>query len=161
MEAIAFDTRIGICTLTWSAEKITSLSLPQVHSTDADEAERGEALPAFVSNAIGDVRELLKGERRELLEIPVSIDALPAFTRRVLEQCRRIRWGQVQTYGEVAAACGKPRGAQAVGQALGRNPIALIIPCHRVVAAGNSLGGFSAPGGTQTKKLLLGLEQAL
>ncbi|RIK06998.1 MAG: cysteine methyltransferase, partial [Acidobacteria bacterium] len=68
--------------------------------------------------------------------------------------------GAVATYGEVARRVGRPAGAQAVGQALGRNPVPLIVPCHRILAAGGGIGGFSAPGSTVTKRELLALEHA-
>jgi methylated-DNA-[protein]-cysteine S-methyltransferase len=90
-------------------------------------------------------------------ELPLGIDAT-GFTRKVYEIVRSIPRGETRTYGEVAAAAGAPGGARAVGNALGRNPICLFIPCHRVVASGG-LGGFSGPGGLEQKKALLALER--
>jgi methylated-DNA-[protein]-cysteine S-methyltransferase len=86
--------------------------------------------------------------------------AIPAFNRRVYEAARRIPPGQTQTYGEIARTIGEPHGAQAVGQALGHNPFAIIVPCHRVVGA-DGFGGFSAHGGTSTKMRMLTIEGAI
>jgi methylated-DNA-[protein]-cysteine S-methyltransferase len=86
--------------------------------------------------------------------------ALPAFNQRVYAAARRIRPGTTRTYGEVALELGEPHAARAVGQALGANPFPIIVPCHRVLAAGNKAGGFSAPGGTRTKLRMLEIERA-
>jgi methylated-DNA-[protein]-cysteine S-methyltransferase len=85
---------------------------------------------------------------------------VPAFHRRVYEFARTIAPGRTMTYGEIAAHLGDPTAARAVGQALGANPFAIIVPCHRVLAAGGRAGGFSAPGGVDTKRRLLEIERA-
>ena len=84
---------------------------------------------------------------------------MPDFDRRVYEIARGIPPGRVLTYGEIASRLGTDN-ARAIGQALGRNPFAIIVPCHRVVAAGGKLGGFSAHGGATTKRRLLAIEDA-
>jgi methylated-DNA-[protein]-cysteine S-methyltransferase len=88
------------------------------------------------------------------------MDAVPEFPRRVYEVARTIPPGGTLTYGEVAARLGDARLAREVGQALGRNPFAIIVPCHRVLAAGGMPGGFSASGGVATKMRLLSIEGA-
>lgn len=87
------------------------------------------------------------------LELPVDLSAMPEFTRRVLLACRQIPFGTTMSYGELAALIGQPKAARAVGQALGRNPIPVIIPCHRVIGCGGSLTGFG--GGLEWKRNLL------
>ena len=95
-------------------------------------------------------------QRRRQLTVPVDISSLSAFGRRVLAACATIPWGATRTYGELAAQVGCPRGARAVGQALGRNPVPILIPCHRVISTDGTLGGFGA--GLAMKSRLLGLE---
>ncbi len=91
-------------------------------------------------------------------DVVVVMDQLRPFTRRVLEQCRRIPWGATTSYGRLAADCRRPRAARAVGAAMACNPVSLIIPCHRVIASDGTLRGYSAPGGLETKRRLLRLE---
>jgi len=104
------------------------------------------------------VRHHLAGRLRDFSAVLLDLDGLPTFTRRVYEAARAVPAGQTVTYGELAARCGSPGGARAVGQAMARNPVALIIPCHRVLAAGGRLGGFSGPGGLDLKVRMLALE---
>ena len=88
------------------------------------------------------------------------MERVPDFHRRVYQVARTIPPGKTLTYGDVARRLGDPGAAQAVGQALGRNPFAIIVPCHRVVAAGGRIGGFSANGGAATKRRILAIEGA-
>ena len=90
---------------------------------------------------------------------PLVLDRLPTFTRKVLDACRKIPAGKTVSYSQLAGMIGKPRASRAVGSALARNPIPLIIPCHRVIHSDGSLGKFSAPGGTDTKKKMIDLEK--
>jgi O-6-methylguanine DNA methyltransferase len=94
-------------------------------------------------------------------ELPLDLEALTPFQVSVLQAARAIPPGQVRTYGQVARAIGKPKAGRAVGQALGRNPIPIVIPCHRVVRSDGGLGGYSGGGGLQSKRLLLRLEGAI
>ena len=103
---------------------------------------------------------LLNGERRDLNDVTIDTQALPAFNRKVYDIARTIPPGATLTYGEIAERLGDKLLARAVGQALGENPIPLIVPCHRVLAAGGKTGGFSAPGGVVTKLQLLTIEGA-
>jgi methylated-DNA-[protein]-cysteine S-methyltransferase len=117
--------------------------------------------PEAVSEVIVAVTALLSGAPEDLAFVAIDMNGIPDFNRRVYEVARTIRPGSTLTYGEVARRIGEPWAAQAVGQALGRNPFAIIVPCHRVVAAGDRLGGFSADGGRITKQRLLEIEGAL
>jgi len=100
-------------------------------------------------------------DARFQFDLPVDLKQLTAFQRRVLQTARRIPPGSVWTYGQVAQVIGKPGASRAVGQALGRNPVPIVIPCHRVVASDGGLGGYSGGGGQESKKLLLRLEGAI
>ena len=106
------------------------------------------------------ITALLRGEPCDLGSIDLDMSDVPEFHCRVYAVARTIPPGRTLTYGDVAARLGEPGAARAVGQALGRNPFAIIVPCHRVVAAGGRLGGFSAGGGAVTKRRILAIEGA-
>lgn len=110
--------------------------------------------------AIASLVRLLEGGEEDISPIPVDLSALPAFDRSVLEHTRLIPQSETRTYGAIASALGSAGAARAVGRALGRNPIPILIPCHRVLAASGRSGGFSAPGGVTTKMKLLQIERA-
>ena len=116
--------------------------------------------PPFVQHAIEGIVALLTGEARDLTDVRLDLESVPSFHQRVYDVARQIKPGTTLSYGEVAARVGEPDSARAVGQALGRNPIPIIVPCHRVLAADGGTGGFSAPGGTATKLRLLAIEGA-
>ena len=166
MHAIAlFDTAIGRCGIAWSSRGILGSQLPERsdaatrtrllrHCPTAEEAEP----PKAVQHAIDDIVALLQGEKRTLRAAPLDMSRVAAFNARVYENTRAIAPGATRTYGEIARAIGDPDGARAVGQALGRNPFAIIVPCHRVVGADGKLVGFSASGGIRTKLRMLKIE---
>lgn len=104
------------------------------------------------------MRALLAGEAVDLSAVRLDMDRVPAFHRDVYRLARDIAPGDTRTYGELARALGSPGAARAVGQAMGRNPFAPVVPCHRVVASGGT-GGFSAGGGVATKLRLLDIER--
>jgi methylated-DNA-[protein]-cysteine S-methyltransferase len=162
-----FETSLGRCGIGWGARGVAALQLPE----DCDGSTRRRILcrlpgareaapPAEIAQAVCSVLSLLAGERRDLLEIELDMQGVPEFHQRVYAAARRILPGSTLTYGELARRIDQPGAARAVGQALGRNPFAIIVPCHRVLAAGGKLGGFSADGGTSTKLRLLTLEGA-
>jgi len=104
------------------------------------------------------LKDYAAGRPVDFGDVPIDPGRLTDLQRRVFDQCRQIPYGRTTTYGRLAAAAGSPRAARAVGNCLAANRFALIVPCHRVVAADGRLGGFSAPGGPRTKRRLLLLE---
>jgi methylated-DNA-[protein]-cysteine S-methyltransferase len=162
-----FDTAIGACGIAWTGQALAAVQLPETtragtlarmrrYTGDVPEL----APPPFVQAAIARVQQLLQGAHDDLRDLPLEWGELPAFQRRVYEVTRAIAPGEVLTYGEVARRIGEPGAARAVGQALGANPFAPVVPCHRVLAAGGRSGGFSAQGGAATKLKMLEIEHA-
>ncbi len=162
-----FDTAIGACALVWRAEHLIGAQLPEQDEARArqrlarryPEAVEG-APPPFVQEAIDGIVALLAGEQRDLSGLPIEMDGLSVFNRKVYEVALGIPPGETLTYGEVAARIGEPGAARAVGVALGANPFPIIVPCHRVLAANGKTGGFSADGGVETKLRMLTIEKA-
>ncbi len=162
-----FDTAIGRCGIAWSGRGITGVQLPEPseHTTRARLLKRCPDAceappPPEVQRAIDGIVALIRGEASDLSAVVLDLDRVPAFECRVYEVARTIAPGGTLSYGEIAARLGEPGSARAVGQALGRNPFPIIVPCHRVLAAGGKAGGFSANGGVATKLRLLTIERA-
>ena len=162
-----FDTAIGHCGIAWSSAGLTGVQLPE------SDAATGRArmqhrfpgvpecpAPPDVRHAMREVAALLRGERNDLRHLPLDLDGVGDFHRRVYALARAIDPGQTRTYGELAQALGEPGAARAVGQALGHNPFAPVVPCHRILAADGRSGGFSANGGVATKLRMLLIERA-
>lgn len=162
-----FDTAIGRCGVAWSARGLVTLHLPEADDRTMRErlARRHSpaveaAPPPAMQRAIDGIARLLAGEAVDLRDVPIDDSTTPEFDRRVYAIARGIGPGETLTYGEVATRLGDAGLARAVGQSLGRNPFAVVVPCHRVLAAGGALGGFSAPGGAATKRRILQIESA-
>jgi methylated-DNA-[protein]-cysteine S-methyltransferase len=162
-----FETAIGWCGIAWSEAAIVGAQLPEgdEHATRARMRRRfprvpETAAPREVAPVIERLRATLQGEHDPMLDVPLDMSGTPLFYQRVWDLTRAIPPGRTLTYGEVAAHLGEPGAARAVGQALGRNPFAPIVPCHRVLAAHSGAGGFSADGGVATKLRLLQIEKA-
>ena len=163
-----FDSALGACGIAWRGEAITHVLLPAGDREDtltqlewmsgADSAP--PPWPVFVDKAVTGMQALMRGEAADLTGLPLDWAGIGRFERQVNEAAQRIDAGQTRTYGEIAQVLGDANAARAVGVALGRNPWPLIVPCHRVLAAGGKLGGFSAPGGVATKRRLLAIEAA-
>jgi methylated-DNA-[protein]-cysteine S-methyltransferase len=162
-----FETALGCCGIAWNGFGIVAVQLPEANTAKTrarllrrcPEAKEMPP-PPRVQAAINAIVALLRGEARDLSAIALDMGGVPEFDRRVYEAARTIAPGETLSYGEVATRLGDPTAAREVGQALGRNPFPVIVPCHRVVAAGGRLGGFSAPGGAATKRRLLAIEAA-
>jgi methylated-DNA-[protein]-cysteine S-methyltransferase len=161
-----FDTAIGRCAIAWSECGIVAVLLPERDDAalrtrllrrhpDANEA----VPPDEIARAIAGIAALAGGEHRDLSDVVLDLTGVPEFNRRVYAVSRTIKPGATLTYGAIAAHLGEP-DARRVGEAMGKNPCPIIVPCHRVVAAGGKTGGFSAPGGVATKRRLLAIEGA-
>ena len=116
--------------------------------------------PPWVATVVDDIRRYLAGEPVDFAAVAVDLSSLDPFRQKLYETMRSLAWGRTTTYGELAQKLGSTdwEGARDVGEAMGRNPVPVVIPCHRVLAAGGKLGGFSAHGGAKTKAKLLALE---
>jgi methylated-DNA-[protein]-cysteine S-methyltransferase len=163
-----FETALGFAGLAWGDNGLIGCHLPEPQTGSVrarmrqrfPEAAETDAPPAHILEAEADIRRLLEGEKPMLTEVAIDQARVPEFNRRVYEIARAIPPGETLTYGEIAVKLGDRLLAREVGQALGANPWPIVVPCHRVTAAGGQLGGFSAPGGQQTKLRLLAIEGA-
>jgi methylated-DNA-[protein]-cysteine S-methyltransferase len=163
MQYCLFDTVIGTGGLAWNERGLTHVELPGSSRlvTDARIRKRSGATasepPSQIKALIADVQRYFAGEPVDFSTVPVDLSSLSDFQQRLYQSLRAVAWGRTTTYGELARALGCP-DARDVGQAMGKNPVPVVIPCHRVLAAGGKPGGFSAPGGVVTKEKLLALE---
>jgi methylated-DNA-[protein]-cysteine S-methyltransferase len=162
-----FPTAIGTLAIVWGRQGVAGLRLPEA----SDAALRRHILRRFgdareehplpgIDLAIRDIRRLLDGEPVDLARIALDMTNVPDFDRQVYEIARAIPPGETRTYGEIARRLGNVILSRQVGQALGRNPFPIVVPCHRVLAADGRAGGFSAPGGVATKLRILAIERA-
>ena len=163
-----FETSIGPCAVVWGDAGLRGVVLPEPDAARTrarvlrkfPEAAEAEPSPE-VQAAIDGMTALLRGEHVDLTGFELDTAGMDPFHLRAAAVARAIPPGEVMTYGQIAARLGEPHAAQAVGQAMGKNPFPIIVPCHRVVAAGGRMGGFSAPGGARTKQKMLEIEGAL
>jgi methylated-DNA-[protein]-cysteine S-methyltransferase len=161
----SFDTVLGTCAVVWSDAGIRGVQLPEVNAeaTLARMLERFPGAqpadpPAAVRDAMARMASCVAGERVDLGDIALDMEALSPFFRRVYDAARAVPAGTTVSYGELAARVGSPGGSRAVGQAMGKNPYPIVVPCHRVLAANGKPGGFSAYGGATTKARMLAAE---
>jgi len=163
---LVFETAGGFCGIAWNDVGITRFRLPARSAAETERnllrrlpgAEPGTPTPE-VAGAVAAAKRYFEGEKVDFSDFPLDLGEQDAFFSRVYAAVRRIGWGQTTTYGAVAKDLGaEPQAARDVGQAMAKNPVPLIIPCHRVLAAGGKVGGFSAPGGSASKVRMLELE---
>src|SRR4051812_8037852 len=163
---LIFETAGGFCGVAWSDRGITRFQLP---TRSAEATERlllrrlpgavPDAAPPAVAAAVAAVKRYFAGEETDFSDVPLDLGEQDAFFAKIYEAARRVGWGRTTTYGTLAKELGAGReAARDVGEAMAKNPVALIIPCHRVLAAGGKIGGFSAPGGSAAKLRMLELE---
>jgi methylated-DNA-[protein]-cysteine S-methyltransferase len=150
--SLSFATALGRIRLAWTAEGICSLRFQE--GLDRDDAQ---AAPEWILSAVRRLMAYLAGHPQTLEDLPLDLRGLTPFQRRVADVLRATRPGQTLSYGEVALLAGRPGAARAVGQAVKANPILILVPCHRVVAA-NGPGSWSAFGSPERKARLLALE---
>ena len=164
-----FPTAFGFAAVAWRDEAIISLRLPMATASDAGRAILRhvagvveDAPPPPIATIITAIQRYFAGEAVDFASVPLDLAASSDFLTRVYAHVRGLGWGETTTYGAVARALGggPAAAARAVGRAMATNPVPLIVPCHRVLAAGGALGGFSAPGGADTKARMLALEGA-
>ena len=163
-----FETAIGPCGVVWGERGITGVQLPmgdeaktrkRIHQRNGEVTEATP--PAEVRSAIDGMTGLLQGKPNDLADVVLDLGGVPEFNRGVYDIARRIPPGKTMTYGDIAKKLGGVELSRDVGQALGRNPCPIVVPCHRVLAAGNKPGGFSANGGVVTKLKMLQIEGAV
>jgi methylated-DNA-[protein]-cysteine S-methyltransferase len=159
-----FDTAIGACGVAWGERGLVRLQLPESDRNATERrlraiaAKASQAPPAEIGRLITDIQGYMTGRRVDFAAVAVDFTDAEPFEQKVYEAARSVPWGQTLSYGELARQTSSPGAARAVGQVLSRNPVPIVIPCHRVLAKGRRVGGFSAHGGTLTKKRLLALE---
>ena len=162
-----FDTPIGTCSLVWRDDRIVGLRLPEASPAatrnrikrrwpGAEEQQPPPAMQAVVDRVLA----LLAGQRVDLSDVPLDFGDAPEFHQRAYAVARTVPPGQTITYGEIARRLGAPQESREVGQAMGKNPIAILMPCHRVLGADGKMGGFSATGGVAIKRRILEIEGA-
>jgi methylated-DNA-[protein]-cysteine S-methyltransferase len=164
-----FPSELGWMALTWADSRLVRLTFghPSAASATASiEADlelpvrQPDALPPWITDLAGRLQSYAAGNVERFDEVPLDLSYLSAFQATVVGACRKIGRGRVRSYGELAAAAGSPGAARAVGSTMAKNRFPIIIPCHRVVAAGGSIGGFSAREGVNLKRRMLELEGA-
>ena len=160
-----FDTAFGLTGIAWNGRGLTRVQLPEADAAatrgrlEARGAEEGE-LPAALAWVLAALGAYFDGVETDFSSLAVELPAEAGDERRrIYAAARSLHWGETASYGEVARRAGLPGGARVVGQAMAANPLPIVIPCHRVLAAGDRLGGFSAYGGVLTKERLLVLER--
>jgi methylated-DNA-[protein]-cysteine S-methyltransferase len=162
-----FDTPLGPGALAWGEAGVVGIQLPEPDEQHLRSRIRrrfggaSEAMPPEdIRKAIRQITNLLEGQPCDLSNVTLDMSHVPELAQRVYWEARKIGPGQTVTYGQIATRLGDPLLAREVGQALARNPFPIVVPCHRVLAAGGKLGGFSAAGGVATKQKLLAIERA-
>lgn len=159
----AFKTRRGWCGIAAGPKGLKRVVIPGGNDRAGvlrilrKNYPRASEDPRGLSRAVKLLKEYFAGGKVSF-NIPIDLDGLTPFQKRVLRATQKVPYGRCETYSSIARRIGRPRAARAVGGALARNPLPIVIPCHRIVAAGGALGGFSAAGGTKVKAALLHLE---
>ncbi|HEY5818883.1 MAG TPA: methylated-DNA--[protein]-cysteine S-methyltransferase [Mesorhizobium sp.] len=164
-----FETALGCAGLAWSDDGVTRVLTPERDRSAVERrllrlagADIAYVAPVHLPKEIAAAVQLLSryaaGEEIDFTPVKVDLAGVDAFRLAIYDAARQLRFGETVTYGQLAAAAGHPGEARDTGQALGQNPVPIVVPCHRILAAGGKIGGFSAPGGARTKEKLLALE---
>jgi methylated-DNA-[protein]-cysteine S-methyltransferase len=159
------ETALGIFGIAWTERGLSRVALPgaDVRRTEGW-ISRPPAEPGVpderVAAILERVRRYARGEAVDFRDVPLDLEGVPEFHRRCYAELVTVGYGETTSYGAIARVLGDVALSRAVGQAMGQNPIPLIIPCHRVLAAAGRTGGFSSPGGVTTKMRMLALEHA-
>jgi methylated-DNA-[protein]-cysteine S-methyltransferase len=164
-----FETSLGWMGVAWSDQGLTRVLTPQRDRQDcerrlmrfaggATKAVQAPHLPDEVAGAVALLTRYAAGEAIDFSPVRIDLEGVEPFRQDIYDAARKLKFGETVTYGQLAAAAGHPGEARDTGQALGSNPLPIVVPCHRILAAGGKIGGFSAPGGPRTKEKLLALE---
>jgi methylated-DNA-[protein]-cysteine S-methyltransferase len=161
-----FETTMGFCAIAWSNAGVSRFQLPTKTAEAAERLIRRRAFgaepgapPQDVAAVVEAAKRYFAGEEMDFSQVQVDLAGQDAFFAQIYAALRQVGWGRTTTYGALAKDVGAGReAARDVGEAMAKNPMPLIIPCHRVLAAGGKIGGFSAPGGSKTKTRMLELE---
>jgi methylated-DNA-[protein]-cysteine S-methyltransferase len=165
-EYTIFDTKNGFAALAWNENGVSSLRLPASSEARAEASvlrrfpqARRTTPSTQMASLISEIKRYFDGEKVDFSAVPLDMGSQDPFFARVYAEVRKLGLGETTTYGAVAKVLGaEPQAARDVGQAMASNPIPLIVPCHRVLAAGGKIGGFSAPGGSSSKAKMLEIE---
>ncbi|MCO6046550.1 MGMT family protein [Aeoliella sp. ICT_H6.2] len=169
-ESVCFESNLGWMAVAYNDQKLGRILFghPQFASLakalkpfELEPARQLSDCPRWVNDLCDRLQRLADGEPQTFDSVPVSTSHLTPFATRVIGECRKLPWGRVVTYTELARLAGRPAAARAVGNVMANNRYPLVVPCHRVVGTSGHLGGFSAPGGLNTKRRLLEMEGAL
>ncbi len=163
---VVFETALGFLGIAWNETGLTRLCLPQASREAVARrllrlegmAGEGAAQPQWVADLVRAVRAYAEGREIDFSQVPVDLAGVDDFHLAIYAAARALGHGQTTTYGELAKRAGHAGLARETGAALGANPVPLVIPCHRIMAAGGKIGGFSAPGGSASKARMLELE---
>jgi methylated-DNA-[protein]-cysteine S-methyltransferase len=162
-----FETPLGSAGIAWSECGVSGVQLPEPDAARIRTRLRKRfptgveaSPPPEVRDVMREITALLDGQPRNLSGVQLDMARVPAFDQQVYAVARAIPFGETLSYGQIARRLGDLSLARDVGQALARNPFPILVPCHRVIAAGGRLGGFSARGGLATKQRLLSIERA-
>ncbi|WP_338719583.1 methylated-DNA--[protein]-cysteine S-methyltransferase [Devosia sp. XK-2] len=163
METVTFETALGVFGLGWTGRGLARVLLPDTsQKAMLERLGRDGAVPGeptrLISSLMNRIEDYAEGQEIGFDDVPLDLGSVPSFHRKAYERLVQVPWGQTITYGDLARELGDVGLSRAVGQAMGANPIPLVIPCHRVLASNGRPGGFSAPGGTVTKVKMLALE---
>lgn len=161
---VIFKTKFGYFGLAGSESALYRTCLPEPNSVSLRRRFLGDLPGAefdenYFKDLQGQITDYFDDARVDFSRVPITLDGLSVFSRKVLMACRKIKAGQTTTYSELAKRTGRPNASRAVGSVMARNPLPLIIPCHRVIRTDGKMGGFTAPGGISLKRKMLELEQ--
>lgn len=163
-----FDTDFGIAAIAWTENGICGHQLPEKDA--AATIERVKTVfptaveakpPQEIVMLTRRIRKHLEGTVQDFSNVRLDLDGVPPFHAKIYQALQKVPHGSTVSYNDLATMCGSPGAARAVGQAMAKNPISVIVPCHRVLTASGSIGGFTAYGGLDTKRRLLQYENAL
>ncbi len=163
MQYRVFDTALGPMAVGWTDIGISRVLLPGDAASQMHErlgAAGGIEAPAGQPELVSRIVAYAEGARDDFADVVLDLDGVPTANRRIYEHIRSLGWGETTTYGAIARWLGDVALSRAVGAAMGANPIPLIVPCHRVLAADGRTGGFSSPRGVRAKMEMLAHEKA-